>query len=72
MIAFEDPSHPGNGSEYHTGEPCHTKGCERPAGTWWSPHWCFEHNVERLHRITGQLDEIIAEQKREESNADSQ
>lgn len=51
MKAFEDPNHPGNGPEHRTGKPCIESGCDRPAGTAWSPHWCFECNVERMRRI---------------------
>ena len=69
MIAFEDPSHPGNGPAYHSGEPSHVKGCDRPAGTFWLPYWCFEHNVERIRRITRQLDEIAAAYERRSAEA---
>lgn len=58
MEAYEDPSHKGNQPTYHTGKPCIEDGCDRPAGTAWSPHWCFEHNVERIKRITQQFGEI--------------
>ena len=63
LLAFEDPGHEGNSAAYHTGEPCHTKDCDNPAGTWWSPHWCFEHNVERIKRITSSLDDIVLERR---------
>lgn len=59
LEAFEDPNHPGNGIEHLTGEACIEKGCDAPAGTAWSPHWCFKHNVERIKRITRQLDEVL-------------
>jgi hypothetical protein len=59
LQAFEDPFHEGNSPKHHTGKPCIEKGCEQPAGTWWSPHWCFEHNVERIKRITKQFDELL-------------
>lgn len=61
VASFEDPSHPGNGIKHHTGRPCIEPDCYRPAGTWWSPHWCFECNVERIKRITVQLDKVIEE-----------
>jgi len=48
---YEDPNHEGNSSQYHTGKVCIEQGCDKPAGTAWSPLWCFEHNVERIHRI---------------------
>jgi hypothetical protein len=59
LIAFEDPNHEGNSPKYHTGKPCIEPGCDKPAGTWWSPYWCFEHNVERIKRVTRQFDEIL-------------
>lgn len=57
LTAFEDPNHEGNSAAYHTGKPCRTKGCTAPAGTWWSPHWCFAHNVERIKRIESGLND---------------
>ena len=59
LIAFEDPNHDGNSTRYHTGETCIEKGCKQPAGTWWSPHWCFEHNVARMRRITAGLEDAV-------------
>lgn len=56
MHAYQDPDHEGNSAKYHSGEPCHTKGCEAPAGTAWSPYWCFQHNVERIDRISATLE----------------
>ena len=58
LMPFEDPNHKGNSPEFHTGEPCIEKGCEKPAGTWWSKLWCFEHNVERMRRIDRQFTDI--------------
>lgn len=58
LPAFADPNHPGNGPAYHTGRPCIKAGCFRPAGTWWSPHWCFECNVERIRKISASLDQL--------------
>jgi hypothetical protein len=63
---YADPNHEGNGAKYHTGKPCIETGCERPAGTWWSPHWCFEHNVERMDRISASLDDIILKRRLEQ------
>lgn len=60
LEAFEDPQHPGNGPEYHTGRRCITPGCGKDAGTLWSPHWCFECNVERIKRISSSLELIVA------------
>lgn len=59
MEAFEDPSHPGNSEKYHTGKPCYEAGCNRPAGTAWSPYWCFECNVERMKRIGASLRAMV-------------
>lgn len=59
MIAFEDPQHTGNSSLHWTGHDC-IEGCGRPAGTAWSPHWCFECNVKRIRRISASLDSIMS------------
>ena len=58
LIAFEDPHNDGNSPRYHTGKKC-IEGCGRPAGTAWSPFWCFECNVERIKRIDTQLKAAI-------------
>lgn len=62
-MAFDDPKDEGNGPEYHTGKKC-IEGCGRPAGTAWSPHWCFECNVVRMRRIEKNLREMIGEKKK--------
>lgn len=59
MKPAEDPNHPGNSAEYHTGKPCIVKGCKSPAGTHWGPHWCQQHNAERLARIGANLDDMV-------------
>lgn len=59
MDAYQDPNHQGNSSKYHTGKRCITKGCSNPAGTFWSPAWCFEHNVERMDRIGANLSDAV-------------
>ena len=41
-----------------SGQSCVEPGCDRPAGTWWGPLWCPEHDEERLDRISRQLAEI--------------
>jgi hypothetical protein len=33
--------------------------CDEPAGTWWSPYWCFKHNVERMKRVGKQLEALL-------------
>ena len=60
---YEDRSDPGNSSLHHTGELC-VEDCGRPAGTAWSPHWCFECNVERMRRIGHNLRESLETLKR--------
>ncbi len=59
QLAYADPQHEGNSAKYHTGKPCIEEGCENPAGTWWSPVWCFHCNVERIDRISRQMNEIL-------------
>jgi hypothetical protein len=59
LIAYKDPNHRGNSAKYHTGKPCITPGCGKPAGTAWSPHLCFECNVERIDRINAGLKDIL-------------
>lgn len=58
MLAYKDPNHEGNSQKYHTGKTCVTKGCGQPAGTFWSPAWCFEHNADRMDRIGASLTDI--------------
>ena len=60
MNAYENPNHEGNSSKYHTGKTCIKPGCNNPAGTTWSPYWCFECNVKRIKRIDGQLIKLQA------------
>ncbi len=60
MKAFEDPDHQGNQSEYYTGQSCAKKGCTNPAGTAWSPYWCFGCNVKRMRRLTRRIDKFLA------------
>ena len=63
MLPYQDPNHKGNSPEYHTGKPCIRKGCKEPAGTWWGPHWCFKHNVERMDGISTALDDAVERAK---------
>lgn len=55
MENYESPHHEGNGPKYHTGKPCYERGCHNKAGTAWSPHWCFPHNVARMKQIDSNL-----------------
>lgn len=38
---------------------CAEKGCTEPAGTPWGPYWCADHDDERIHRISRQLNGIV-------------
>lgn len=60
MKAFEDPENRGNSDIHHTGKLCTEVGCDNPAGTWWSPHWCFPCNVKRMQRIGKHLESMMA------------
>jgi hypothetical protein len=35
---------------------CVERGCQRPAGTPWTPVWCWVHDEERRDRITAKLE----------------
>lgn len=48
---YKDPDDEGNSAKYRTGKRCINKGCNNPAGTAWSEHWCFECNVKRMDSI---------------------
>lgn len=54
---YADPTDEGNSTKYHTGALCVEPGCDKPAGTAWSPHWCFECNVKRMDSISAGLAE---------------
>jgi hypothetical protein len=56
MNRYEDPKDPYNSDFYWTGKPCVEMGCEKPAGTYWSRLWCFDHNVKRMRRIDKSLE----------------
>ena len=58
---YSDPNAPGNGPKYHTGKPCIEPGCNRPAGTAWSPLWCYRHSVERIDGINAALAALEAD-----------
>lgn len=44
-----------------SGRVCIENGCDLPAGTHWGPYWCPDHDVERLDRITRNLEGLMAE-----------
>lgn len=58
VLPCYDPKHPGNGIRHRSGKTCIHPGCGAPAGTLWSPLWCFKHNVERMQRIDAQFQGI--------------
>jgi hypothetical protein len=60
MKNFENPAYSGNSAKWHTGKKCIEAGCPNPAGTAWSPYWCFDHNVERIKRIDAGFEKIAA------------
>lgn len=56
---YQDPDDEANkGLFWRTGKPCIEQGCDEPAGTGWSPLWCFKHNVERIDRISRRLEAL--------------
>jgi hypothetical protein len=60
-------SHPicsdGHVCQQPSGRTCVEKGCLEPAGTFWGPMWCPEHDAQRLDRITASLSQISASLK---------
>jgi hypothetical protein len=59
-MRYRDPDDELNSAAHHSGKTCVERGCTKPAGTHWSPFWCFEHNVERLDRISVNLEAELA------------
>lgn len=55
MEPCQDPNHPHNSAKHHTGKKCIEKGCDKPAGTFWSPFWCQACNARRLTHISDVL-----------------
>lgn len=57
-------SHPGCWQGDHYQHICHQPSgmlcidCDRPAGTPWGPYFCPEHDVDRLDRISNQLEAL--------------
>lgn len=72
MENFENSNYKGNSSKYHTGKPCIEKDCDNPAGTTWSPYWCFEHNVERIKRIDKSFEDIISSLEKKKKEMESE
>lgn len=63
MKPYEDPDNPNNSAAHHTGKKCVEPDCDNPAGTAWSPHWCWQCNAKRLDRVSAGL--AAAKQKME-------
>lgn len=61
MNNYENPAYQGNSAQWHTGKKC-VEGCGRPAGTTWSPLWCFPCNVVRMNRISASLERLASPQ----------
>ncbi len=61
LPAWDNPASPLNGSEFFSGTACVESGCQNPAGTAWSPHWCWQHNAERMRRLRKQFELLEAE-----------
>jgi hypothetical protein len=59
-MRYRDGNDELNSAAHHSGRRCVEKGCKAPAGTAWSPFWCFEHNVERMDRISANLEAELA------------
>lgn len=38
-----------------SGSTCVEQECDSPAGTWWTPLWCPDHDLVRLNRISNQF-----------------
>jgi len=55
---YNDKNNIGNSGKYHTGKECAEVGCNNPAGTAWSPHWCVDCNIKRINRIDKQLRQL--------------
>jgi hypothetical protein len=37
---------------------CYEPECVEPAGTLWGPHWCPEHDQDRIERIGRQMQDL--------------
>ena len=61
LKAFEDPDREGNSRKHRSGTVCIEPSCRKTAGTAASPYWCFEHDVERMRRITRELENLANE-----------
>lgn len=59
-MRYRDRNDELNSAAHYSGKRCVEKSCTSPAGTAWSPFWCFEHNVERMDRISANLEAELA------------
>jgi len=71
MMQYENPDSPFNSSLYHTGKVCVERDCDKPAGTWWSPFWCWEHNAKRMSKITEGFKEVSLSLKNREIDTEA-
>lgn len=62
-------SHPNCGDGHvcqrPSGRTCYERGCNEPAGTIWGPHWCPDHDRERLDSISAGMADVLATLGRE-------
>lgn len=42
-----------------SGRSCIESICAAPAGTWWGPLWCPDHDKERIDRISKSLESLL-------------
>lgn len=64
LLAYRDPDDRGNSTKFHTGTTCIVPECNDPAGTYWSPYWCFNHNVKRINKINDHLASMVEKLKK--------
>lgn len=72
MELYKDKNHEFNSSKYHTGKKCITKGCDKPAGTYWSEYWCVDCNIKRIDRINNSFDDVLASMEKIENILDKE
>ncbi len=62
---YGESAHPQcNPEDGHTcalpsGKVCVVPECGAEAGTRWGPHWCPDHDAERIDRVSRQFDELF-------------
>jgi hypothetical protein len=55
----------GHVCEEPSGRTCVETDCDQPAGTLWGPLWCPAHDEERLNRVSGGIENLLARFKGE-------